>query len=160
VQYPRRQIVFADLDRDALRAVSSLDLAAMLDDVEAVVACRNLLPGPDIGASRLPESADQGAAGRVIIRLDAFDLNFPVYPGDRVHTHSAVNLACTDAMSTGMASASGANLERPAALERFDVLGPPEIEWLQLLNCNEFNNVHVQSPAFISEAIPVPRIVH
>ena len=89
----------------------------MIDDVEAIVARRDLFPGADGGASRLPEPADQGTAGRVIIGFHAFDLNFSVDPGDRVHPHSAVNLACTDAMPAGMACTYGAKIEGPAALE-------------------------------------------
>lgn len=84
MQCPGRKIVFPDLDREKLRAAGSVDLAAVLDDLEPLVADRYFVYCASSGAAGTAQPADQRLANGVVVRLDPFDLDLTVEPGDRV----------------------------------------------------------------------------
>src|SRR6185312_15807549 len=99
---------FAKSNQDgnsSLRAVRSIDLAAVFHDLEAVISSRDLIPRMGKGTAGAPESADQSLARGVVIGLYAFDLDLAANPGDRMHAHLPVDLAGANAVPAGKSHA-------------------------------------------------------
>lgn len=99
MQGPCGDVILADLHCQAPGAVGSLDLAEMIDDVEALVAGLDIFPRPRVGAAGPTQAADQGLAHRVVVRFDAFYLHLPIKPGDRVNPYPPVYGSGADAVA-------------------------------------------------------------
>jgi hypothetical protein len=147
VQRPGRDVVFADLDGQALRTVQGIDLPAVLNDLKPLVPGRYLLPGSRGLAAGPAKSADQGLADGVVISLHALDLDRAVHPGHRVHPLAPVDRAGAETVADLVPSSADARVDEPPALEGLGPLRPTELE-----SGNRFSGENLNSP--VQRALP------
>lgn len=80
-----------------------------------------------------PAGQDSDAVdNRVIIGLDALNLDLSINPGHRVNSDPPIGLTRAYPMPDSMASAADPGRVGPAALESLRVFWPAELEWFQV----------------------------
>src|SRR5580700_494834 len=143
---PARQVVVAELDRQAGGAVRRVELARVLDDRERLVPGRDLLAGAGQGAPGAAQPAQQRLADRVVIGLDALDLGVGAEPGHGPDPDPSERPARADAVPDGLAHAIHFGGVGPAALEWLQAVGPMDLEWFQTTDVTDPYLRHVIAP--------------
>ena len=82
---PAQEVVFTDLDADAVSTPFGVDLPPMVHDFEALIVGWNVIQCADQLLVEVTKEAHQRTRRWIVVRFDAFHFDSPIEPGNRVH---------------------------------------------------------------------------